>query len=83
MAVRSLNGTWIDRYNADFGAIRTVLRRLKAGGILAIAPEGTRSETESLIIGKHGTAFLGLKSQVPIIPVGITGTEDRVVKAKP
>jgi 1-acyl-sn-glycerol-3-phosphate acyltransferase len=80
LAVRALDGTWIDRYNTNHGALRTVLRRLKAGGILAIAPEGTRSETESLISGKQGAAFLGSKTQVPIIPVGITGTEDRIVK---
>jgi len=80
LAVKSLDGTWIDRYNADFGALRTILRRLSAGGILAIAPEGTRSETGSLISGKQGAAYLGSKSQVPIVPVGITGTEDRFVK---
>ena len=29
--------------------------------------------------GKPGVAYLALKAEVPIVPVGLTGTEDRVV----
>ena len=75
----TINGIWLDRYNADVGAIRQVLTRMKAGGILAIAPEGTRSKTEAMAEGKPGVAYLALKAGLPIVPVGLTGTEDRVV----
>jgi len=75
----AINGIWLDRYNADVGAIRQVLTRMKAGGILAIAPEGTRSKTEAMAEGKPGVAYLALKAGLPIVPVGLTGTEDRVV----
>jgi 1-acyl-sn-glycerol-3-phosphate acyltransferase len=74
-----MGGIWLDRFNADIGAIREVLTRMKAGGILVIAPEGTRSKTETMAEGKPGVAYLALKVGVPIVPVGLVGTEDRVV----
>ena len=75
----AMHGIWLDRFNADIGAIREVLIRMKAGGILVIAPEGTRSKTETMAEGKPGVAYLALKAGLPIIPVGLTGTEDRHV----
>ena len=74
-----MNGIWLDRFNADIGAIRQVLARMKAGGILVIAPEGTRSKTETMAEGKPGVAYLAMKAGVPIVPVGLVGTEDRAV----
>jgi len=75
----AMNGIWMDRFNANVGAVRKVLNRMKAGGILAIAPEGTRSKTETMAEGKPGVAYLALKAGLPIVPVGLVGTEDRVV----
>jgi len=79
---RQVNGIFIDRYNADFGAIREVLRRLKQGGVLAISPEGTRSPTGNLIQARQGAAYLALKSGLPIVAVAAIGNEDAVVKAR-
>jgi 1-acyl-sn-glycerol-3-phosphate acyltransferase len=81
-AAKSLDGIWIDRFNPDIKALREVLNRLQNGGILVIAPEGTRSEMEKLMEGKSGAAYLGAKTQLPIFPVGIVGTEDRIVKSR-
>ena len=75
----AMDGIWLDRFNADVSAIRKVLTRMKAGGILVIAPEGTRSKTETMAEGKPGVAYLALKAGLPIVPVGLVGTEDRVV----
>ena len=80
--VRYVDVIWLDRDEADFHAMRLVVKRLKRGEILGIAPEGTRSKGETLAEGKHGAAFLAAKARVPIIPTAITGTEDRVVKAR-
>jgi len=77
-----LNVIWINRFDADIHALRETTRRLKQGGILAVAPEGTRSPTESLQEGKPGAAFLAAKANVPHMPVVLTGTEDRVVKER-
>jgi len=78
--VRITNGMFIDRYNADIGAIRAMLRRLKQGELLAITPEGTRSRSGNLIEAKPGGIYLAWKAGVPILPTAITGTEDSVVK---
>lgn len=74
-----LNVIWLNRFEADIHALRETTRRLKQGGILAVAPEGTRSPTEALQTGKPGAAFLAAKAGVPLLPVVLTGTEDRVV----
>jgi len=76
---RSMNGIWLNRFEADYSALRQILARMEQGGILAIAPEGTRSKTEALQEGKMGVAFLAAKSGYPILPVALTGTEDRRV----
>jgi 1-acyl-sn-glycerol-3-phosphate acyltransferase len=78
----AVGGIWLDRFNTDVGALRKVLNRMKTGGILVIAPEGTRSKTEAMAEGKPGVAYLALKAGLPIIPVGLTGTEDRLVIAR-
>jgi 1-acyl-sn-glycerol-3-phosphate acyltransferase len=59
--------------------LREVIKRLRKGGIYVVAPEGTRSKTEALLPGKSGAAYLAAKLDMPIIPVAITGSEDRLV----
>lgn len=76
---RSANAVWLNRFEADFSALRLILERMKEGGMLVIAPEGTRSKSEALQQGKMGVAFLAAKSGYPVLPVALTGTEDRVV----
>ncbi len=66
---------WLDRSNADFGAIRTAIKVLREGVCLGIAPEGTRAIGEQLQEGKPGAVLLAAKAGVPITPVGISGTE--------
>jgi len=66
---------WLDRDKADFTAIRLAAEAIKSGLALGIAPEGTRSPTSQLMEGKPGTVLLALKTNAPIVPVGIAGTE--------
>jgi 1-acyl-sn-glycerol-3-phosphate acyltransferase len=49
---------------------------LKAGDAFGIYPEGTRSRDGRLYRGRTGVAWLALTAQVPIVPVGLIGTED-------
>lgn len=79
--VEQLDLLWLERFGADLGTLKEVLRRLDKGGILLIAPEGTRSTTEALLEGKPGVAYLASKSGAPVVPAVVFGTEDRVVKA--
>jgi 1-acyl-sn-glycerol-3-phosphate acyltransferase len=76
---RAANAIWLNRFDADFAALRQILVRMEKGGMLVIAPEGTRSKTEALQEAKVGVAFLASKSGYPVMPVSITGTEDRAI----
>ena len=76
---RSVNAIWLNRFEADFAALREILARMQKGGLMVIAPEGTRSKSEALQEGKMGVAFLASKSGFPVMPIALTGTEDRGV----
>jgi 1-acyl-sn-glycerol-3-phosphate acyltransferase len=76
---KAVNGIFVDRYNADLNAMREVLRRIEQGGVVVIAPEGTRSPTTSLIQGWDGASYLAARSGLPILPVGIAGSGDKEV----
>lgn len=76
---RAANAVWLNRFDTDFHALREMLKRMKEGGMLVIAPEGTRSKTGALQPGKPGVSYLAAKSGYPVLPVALTGTEDRYV----
>ena len=76
---RAANAVWLNRFETDFHALREMLKRMKEGGMLVIAPEGTRSKTGALQPGKAGVSYLAAKSGYPVLPVALTGTEDRYV----
>ena len=48
---------------------------LKSGDMVAVYPEGTRSPDGRLYRGRTGAARLAVAAGVPIIPVGVLGTE--------
>jgi 1-acyl-sn-glycerol-3-phosphate acyltransferase len=67
---------WMDREKTDFSGLRDVLNQLRAGNVVGIAPEGTRSHgAVGMLEGKPGAAMMAAQTSVPILPVGITGTE--------
>lgn len=67
---------WMDRDETDFTALREVLEYLRKGHVVGIAPEGTRSHGGvGLLEGKQGAAVMAARASVPILPVGIVGTE--------
>ncbi len=74
---KHFNFIFIDRFNPDIKALRKIISLMEKNNILVIAPEGTRSRTGALIEGKPGVSYLATKLDRPIIPVGITGTEDK------
>jgi 1-acyl-sn-glycerol-3-phosphate acyltransferase len=78
---RAVDAVWLNRFEADFSALREILARMKKGGLMVIAPEGTRSKTEALQQGKMGVAFLASKSGYPVLTISLTGTEDRGIVA--
>ncbi|MBI4201377.1 MAG: 1-acyl-sn-glycerol-3-phosphate acyltransferase [Chloroflexi bacterium] len=65
----------MDRDGRDSEALRWILQGLEQERAMAIFPEGTRSP-HSMRKAHHGAAFVALKALAPILPIGITGTEN-------
>ncbi len=66
---------FVARGEPDRRALGQALEVLKAGGVIAIAPEGTRSRTGGLLPGKSGAVYLAARSGAPIIPTAMWGQE--------
>ena len=66
----------IDRSGGDSSAraLDAAASVLRAGELFGIYPEGTRSRSGELHKGHTGVARLALRTDVPIVPVGIVGT---------
>ena len=67
----------IKRGQMDRSAIRFSINHLKAGNIIALFPEGTRSKSGELQDARNGAAMLAIKAGVPILPIGIIGSKGR------
>ena len=79
MLGKHLNLIFVDRFNPDLKAVREMIRRMDEGQTLVIAPEGTRARDEKMAQGKPGVAYLASKMGWEILPVAISGTEDRII----
>ena len=63
------------RGRLDREALRQADQSFAQGLALVMFPEGTRSKSGRLRHAFPGSALIALRSGVPILPVGITGTE--------
>lgn len=72
--IRSLYAFPVDREGVDRTAIRHAINLLKAGELLTLFPEGTRSEDGRLGEATPGVAFIAKQAGVPIVPCALTGT---------
>jgi 1-acyl-sn-glycerol-3-phosphate acyltransferase len=57
------------------GAVASGVLAVRQGRLVGIFPEGTRSRDGRLHRGKTGAARIAIEAGVPVIPVGISGTE--------
>jgi 1-acyl-sn-glycerol-3-phosphate acyltransferase len=78
----ALGAVEVDRGSADRGAIRALEQVLEAGEPVAIFPEGTRHAGPEIAELFSGAAYLSVKFGVPIVPVGIGGSEHILPKGK-
>jgi len=75
---KHLNFIFVNRFKPDLKAMREMIKRMENGQTLVIAPEGTRARDEKMAQGKPGAAYLASKMGWEIVPVAISGTEDRL-----
>jgi 1-acyl-sn-glycerol-3-phosphate acyltransferase len=65
-----------DDTRSALDSLDIALEVLGRGEAFGLYPEGTRSRDGRLYRGKVGVAQLALQSGAPIVPVGLTGTQD-------
>jgi 1-acyl-sn-glycerol-3-phosphate acyltransferase len=75
-----LGGIPVARGSADREALRTCIEVLDAGEPLVMFPEGTRQHGPVVEELFDGTAFVQSRTGVPIVPVGIGGSEGAMPK---
>src|SRR5215470_7844946 len=63
----------IDREGGGLAGLKETLRRLKAGELVLIFPEGTRTSDGEVKHLKPGFVSLARRGKVPLVPVGIDG----------
>lgn len=73
--LRSVGGFPVQREATDREALRLSQDLLASGEPLVIYPEGTRFSGPEVQPLQQGAAFLACRAQVPIVPVGLGGTE--------
>jgi 1-acyl-sn-glycerol-3-phosphate acyltransferase len=64
----------VQRGKSDAAAIETAVQRVRAGNLLTMFPEGTRSKDGKLMRGKTGAARIALAANAPLIPAAVIGS---------
>lgn len=83
--LRGIGQLPVDRGRPDRAAVTAALAVLRAGGVLGIFPEGTRTNGDFAAI-RSGLAYFALRSGAPVVPVAMLGSGDRrgrVIRALP
>lgn len=71
--IGSLYAFPVRRGTADLAAVKEALRRLRAGGVVLMFPEGTRTRDGSIGPMHGGPAVIAARAGVPIVPMVIDG----------
>lgn len=74
--IRSLNAFPVRQGAGDVGAVKEMIHRLKAGHLLNLYPEGSRTEDGELLPIQAGVALVLRRADVPIVPCVIDGSYD-------
>ena len=73
--MRAFHVSPVNRSAAGIDAVRVLMQNLERDRAVVIFPEGHRSPDHTLQKGMLGVVYLALKSQAPILPVAVTGTQ--------
>lgn len=87
--IQAIGAFPVKRGEADTESIRKCIEILKGGEAVIVFPEGTRNDGETMLPLSQGVAMLAKRAGVPVLPVGIAGTQilmpcnaDREIKQK-
>src|SRR4051794_32746000 len=72
----ALGGFPVQRDGTDRKAVRDSIDILQGGEPLVVYPEGTRQHGRAIQPLQPGAAYLAIRAGVPIVPVGIAGSEE-------
>ena len=81
--IRSLNAFPVNRDEVTVSEIKETLRRLKAGRMVTVFPEGTRTRDGRIGEFKSGFIRLARMAKVPIIPAAIDGAFEAWPRTSP
>ena len=71
--IRSLNAIPIGRHKVDISTMKEIIARLKAGRVVCLYPEATRTPDGRIAPFKGGFGLLCRRAQVPVVPVLLDG----------
>ncbi|CAM3747962.1 lysophospholipid acyltransferase family protein [Cohnella lubricantis] len=71
---RTAGGIPIKRGSVDTEAVDAAGQVLEHGGVLVVYPEGTRSKDGRIGFPRAGVSLLASRYQVPVVPIGILGS---------
>ncbi len=71
--IQFLDAIPIDREGSGLAGLKETLRRLKAGELVLIFPEGTRTHDGEVAALKPGFCSVARRSKAPLVPVGFDG----------
>lgn len=77
LGLRSLHQIPVRRGAADWAALDELARVIRKGSLAAIFPEGRMGDGPKLLPGRKGAARIALAAGVPVVPIGVWGTQRR------
>lgn len=80
--IRSVGAFPINREGMGAEGFKETLRRIRAGGIVTLFPEGTRTADGELGEMKSGIARLVIRSKATVVPAAIAGTFESWPKSR-
>lgn len=72
--LRALHAVPVDRDGGGASGLRAIMERLRAGGVILLFPEGTRTRDGQLQRAKSGIGLTVIKSEAPVVPARVFGT---------
>ena len=81
--IDALDAIPIDREGSGLAGLKETLKRLKAGEMVLIFPEGTRTRDGEVSGLKPGFCSVARRSRVPLVPIGIDGAYQAWPRSSP